>query len=393
MGIFNRKEVRRKEQMEQSIRDYFKVLNAYTPCFRTFEGSVYEMEQTRAAIHAFAQHCSKLVANVKGSASTEQLKAMLKYKPNGLMTTSQFLYRVATALSVSNTAFVVPLYDKFGQINGFYPLNTEKCEIRKDTQGRAYLRYEISDGNHAAIELERVGRLTQMQDRSEIFGADNRVMNPTMQMLLTQNQSTMEGAKNAASLRFMARIATVLKPEQMKEERKRFVEENLSVENNNGVLLFDQKFEDVKQISSTPYAIPDAQMAQINENIYDYFGVSKPILQNSFTSSQWEAFYEGRVEPFAVQLSQVFTNMVFSDRQIGFGNEILWTGDRLHHMSSAEKVTLISTLFDRGFITHNEGREILNLAPVEGGDKFFIRKEYAEEMNGNETVLDNNSDT
>ena len=398
MGIFNRKEIRRKEQMEQGIREYFKTLNAYTPCFTTFEGSVYEMEQTRAAVHAFANHCSKLVATVKGSATTDQFKTMLKYKPNSLMETSKYLYRIATALSVSNTAFIVPLYDKFGQINGFYPLNTEKCEIRKDANGKAYLRYEIQDGNYALIELERAGRMIQMQDKSEIFGASNRVMLPTMQMISTNNQSMMEGAKNSASLRFMARIATVLKPEQIKEERKRFAEENLSVENNNGVLLFDQKFEDVKQISSTPYAVPDAQMAQINENVYDYFGVNKAILQNSFTSAQWEAFYEGKVEPFAVQLSQVHTTMTFTDRQIGFGNEIIWTGDRLHHMSSAEKVTLISTLFDRGFITHNEGREILNLAPVEGGDKFFIRKEYAEEYMGNEedgkeTVLDNNSDT
>ena len=396
MGIFNRKEIRRKEQMEQSIRDYFKVLNAYNPCFTTFEGSVYEMEQTRAAIHAFANHASKLIATVKGSQSTEQFKTMLKYKPNALMDTSKYLYRIATALSVSNTAFIVPLYDKFGQINGFYPLNTEKCEIRKDTSGQAYLRYEVQDGKYAAIELERVGRMTQMQNRSEIFGDSNRVMLPTMQMISTNNQSMMEGAKNSASLRFMARIATVLKTEQIKEERKRFVEENLSVENNNGVLLFDQKFEDVKQISSTPYAVPDAQMNQINENVYDYFGVNKQILQNSFTSAQWEAFYEGKVEPFAVQLSQVHTGMTFTDRQIGFGNEIIFTGDRLHHMSSAEKVTLISTLFDRGFITHNEGREILNLAPVDGGDKFYIRKEYTEEIGTNEQgngMDNNNSDT
>ena len=89
--------------------------------------------------------------------------------------------------------------------------------------------------------------------------------------------------------------------------------------------------------------------------------------------------------------------MSFTARQVGFGNEILWTGDRLHHMSTAEKTTLIATLFDRGFITHNEGREILNLAPVENGDRFFIRKEYAEAMeesvdgNESEDVLDNSS--
>lgn len=397
LGIFNRNEVRKKEKLEKAVQDYFRMLNAYSPAFRTFEGSVYEMEQTRAAIHAFANHASKLVATVKGAAATEAFRGMLKYQPNPLMNTSQYLYRIATFYKASNTSFIVPLYDKFGTITGFYPLNTDKCEIRQDKEGTAYLRYEIKDGVYAAIELERAGRMVNMQYDSEIFGASNRCMLPTMQMIAQQSQSVMEGAKNAASLRFMARIATVLKPEQLKEERKRFTEENLGADNNNGVLLFDEKYEDVKQISSTPYAVPDAQMEQIRQNVFDYFGVNSNILQNKFTSQEWEAFYEGAIEPFAVQLSQVHTGMVFSTRQVGFGNEILWTGDRLHHMSTAEKTTLIATLFDRGFITHNEGREILNMAPVEGGDKFYIRKEYAEtltesvEDENEEGILDNNS--
>ena len=396
MGIFNRKEVRKKEKLEQAVKDYFRVLNAYNPVFRTFEGSVYEMEQTRAAIHAFANHASKLVATVKGAAASDAFKGMLKYQPNPLMNTSQYLYRIATFYKASNTSFIVPLFDKFGTITGFYPLNTDKCEIRQDKEGTAYLRYEIKDGTWAAIELDRVGRMVNMQYDSEVFGASNNCMLPTMQMIAQQSQSVLEGAKNAASLRFMARIATVMKPEQLKDERKRFNEENLSAENNNGVLLFDQKYEDVKQISSTPYAVPDAQMEQIRQNVFDYFGVNANVLQNKFTSQEWEAFYEGAIEPFAVQLSQVHTGMVFSQRQVGFGNEILWTGDRLHHMSTAEKTTLIATLFDRGFITHNEGREILNMAPVENGDKFYIRKEYAEAMtesveNEDEGVLDNNS--
>ena len=397
LGIFNRNEVRKKEKLEKAVQDYFRMLNAYSPAFRTFEGSVYEMEQTRAAIHAFANHASKLVATVKGAAAGEAFKGMLKYQPNPLMNTSQYLYRIATFYKASNTSFIVPLYDKFGTITGFYPLNTDKCEIRQDKDGTAYLRYEIKDGVYAAIELERAGRMVNMQYDSEIFGASNRCMLPTMQMIAQQSQSVMEGAKNAASLRFMARIATVLKPEQLKEERKRFTEENLGADNNNGVLLFDEKYEDVKQISSTPYAVPDAQMEQIRQNVFDYFGVNANILQNKFTSQEWEAFYEGAIEPFAVQLSQVHTSMVFSTRQVGFGNEILWTGDRLHHMSTAEKTTLIATLFDRGFITHNEGREILNMAPVEGGDKFYIRKEYAEtltesvEDENEEGIFDNNS--
>ena len=29
-------------------------------------------------------------------------------------------------------------------------------------------------------------------------------------------------------------------------------------------------------------------------------------------------------------------------------------------------------------MSHNEGREVLNMAPIDGGDKHYIRKEYTE---------------
>lgn len=368
--------------MEEQIKQYFQMINGYTPTFTSFEGSIYEMELTRAAIHSFATHVSKLKPEIKGSGN-EVLERKLQFKPNNLMDTKKYLYRLATVYSVDNTAFIAPLEDKYGEVAGFYPLLTEKCRII-DYEGKKYIRYDFGYGKHGVCELERMGILTQFQYKNELFGETNACLRPTLDLISTQNQGIIEGVKASASLRFMAKLAQALKQKDIEEERKSFRENNLSAQNNGGVLLFDQKYEEVKQIDSKPFVVNPLQMNQIKENVFNYFGTNEAILQNKFKSDEWSAYYEGKIEPFAIEMSLVHTNMTFTEREIAFGNQIMFTANRLQYMSNQEKLNTVTQLFDRGFLSHNQGLEIFNMSPVEGGDKRYIRKEYALTNNYNE---------
>ncbi len=374
MGLFS--SIKKKEKMEKNIGQYFKMLNSYIPAFTTFEGSIYEMELTRAAIHSFATHCSKLKPEIKG-ANNQRLERTMQYKPNALMDTKKYLYRLATVYMTDNTAFIAPLYDLSDVINGFYPLVLEKCRL-VDVDGTKFVRYEFTNGSYGALELEKMGIMTQFQYKDELFGENNACLRPTMDLIHTQNQGIIEGVKNSASLRFLAKLAMTLQPEDIKRETKRFREDSLSSENNGGVLMIDQKYEDVKQIDSKPFVVNPVQMAQIKENVFNYFGTNENILQNKFTSDEWNAYYEGKIEPFAIEASLVHTNMVFNEREIAFGNYFIFTANRLQYLSNTEKLNTVTQLFDRGFLTHNQGLEIFNMSPVENGDKRFIRREYIE---------------
>ena len=42
MGLFEN--LFKKQKIEHGVNGYFKSLTAYSPCFTTFEGGVYEME-------------------------------------------------------------------------------------------------------------------------------------------------------------------------------------------------------------------------------------------------------------------------------------------------------------------------------------------------------------
>ena len=385
MGLFEK--IRQKEKMEQKVSDYFRLMNGYVPIFSSFEGGLYEMELTRAAIHSFATHCSKLKPEIKGPGN-QKLERTLQFKPNRIMDAKKYLYRLATVYMTDNTAFVAPLYDNFFEIIGFYPLLTSKCRI-VDYDKKRYLRYDFGSGQHGSVELENVGIMNQFQYRDELFGESNACMRPTMDLMNVQNQGIIEGIKNGASIRFLAKLANSLKDKTIAEERKRFIEDNLTVTNNGGVMMYDAKYEDVKVIDSKPFIVNPMQMSQIKENVFTYFGTNEKILQNNFTSDEWNAYYEGKIEPFAIEASLVHTNMVFSEHEVAHGNQIMFTANRLQYLTNSEKLNTVTQLFDRGFMTHNQGLEIFNMSPVENGDKRYIRKEYIETNNLDETYVKN----
>lgn len=126
----------------------------------------------------------------------------------------------------------------------------------------------------------------------------------------------------------MAKSNNFSKASDLKGEQKRFTEENFGADNSGGILLFPNTYENPQQIKSEPFIINAAQMAAIKENVFDYFGCNEDILQNKAIGDAWSAYYEGKIEPFALQMSLVMTNMTFTQREISGGNQVYFTANR-----------------------------------------------------------------
>ena len=370
MGLFEK--IFRHPNPTKASDGFFETLTAYTPIFTSWGGCVYESELVRAAIHAKATHISKLAVTVQGSAKPK-LQTKLKTGPNEWQTWGQFLYRLSTILDVQNTAFIVPVQDYFGEPSGMYPILPSLCEIIS-VGGEPWLRYQFQNGNCAAVEFENCGIMTKFQYSDDFFGETNAALTPTMELINIQNQGIAEGVKSSATFRFMARVNNFTKPEDLAKERKRFTRENLQGEG--GVLLFPNTYSDIQQIKSNPFVVDANQMNAIKENVYDYFGINTDILQNKAYGDAWSAFYEGSIEPFAVQFSDVATRMFFTERERASGSFLMATANRLQYMSNADKLEVSSQMVDRGIMSINEAREIWNLPPIDGGDTHLIRGEY-----------------
>ena len=375
MGLFDRLFGSKEQQTASSVKSQWQMLTGYSPVFSSWGGNIYESELVRAAIDARARHISKLKVEFMGAAK-RTLVTKCKNAPNSFQTWGQFLYRASTILDVHGTCFIVPLLDRYGEINGFFPVLPTQCEIVEVKGSKEpYVRYTFSNGKKAAIELVKCGILTRFQYENDIFGTNNAALKNTLSLIDINNQGIKEGIKNSASFRFVAQVSQFTKLQDLKRDQEEFNEANFSGENG-GALFFPHYLKDIKQVTSQPYTVDDKQMSLIRTNVFEYFGVNEDVLQNKAYGDAYNAFYEGVVEQFAIQLSDVLSKMCFTNQELNTGNRIFVSANRLQFMSNSDKLNVSAAMADRSLMRINEIREIWNLPPVPNGDKFPARGEY-----------------
>jgi len=355
-----------------------KVVSAYEPVFRDWRGEIYESLLVRAAIDARARHVSKLKIEIVGSAKPD-LMARLRKRPNPWHTWSQELYRISTILDCCNNCIIVPIYDKSLNKIGIFPVLPQQCSIIT-YKHELWLKYKYMSGRQtAACRIEECAILTKFQFHNDFFGSTNSCLDETLDLLSIQKQGIKEAVKSSNSYKFMASLVNFTKNDDLQKERESFSEAAFGKEaKKSGVLLFPNTYKDIKQINISPWTPDKDQMDLINRNVYSYFGVNEDVLMNKVTGDSWSAFFEGAIEPFAVQFSETMTFMLFSDKETSFGNCLMATANRVAYMSFKDKLEYVKTMGDRGFLLIDEAREVFNLAPLPDGQgqKAMARGEY-----------------
>lgn len=377
MGLFDKLFKKENVEVARYNDGYFQTLTAYRPHFSSWNGRIYESALVRSAIDARARHISKLKVEIIGTAKPA-LQTKLKLRPNGWQTWSQFLYRTSTILDMHNTAVVVPVFDEFMSVVGYYTVLPKRCEVIQ-FNGEPWLRYEFRHGEKAALPMKECAVLTRFQYSSDFFGEPNNALDSTMKLEHMNNEAIEEAVKNGARYSFIARVNNFSSTADMKKERMRFTEANLkSDEENSGILLFPNTYTDIKQIDTDAYNVPEKELEEIRTNVYTYFGVNEDVLQSKAYGDAWSAFYESAIEPFAIQFSEAMTHAMFSDTEIQRGTLLMLTANRLQYMSTNEKLNVSSQMADRGIMNRDEIREIWNLPPLPDGQgqAYTIRGEY-----------------
>ena len=148
--------------------------------------------------------------------------------------------------------------------------------------------------------------------------------------------------------------------------------------------MFPNTYQNIQQVKQNASAVDADEMRLIRENIYDYYGVNEKVLRNEATADELDAFFNGAIEPFAIQFSESMTMAMFTERERAQGSYLIANANRLQYMSTTAKVSMAQQMLDRGAMSINEARELFNYPPVENGDVRTIRGEYkdAEDMGG-----------
>ena len=301
----------------------FKMLEGYTPAFTTWGGSVYESDLIRASLDTWGRHAGKLKPNFKGTAQ-EAAQNRLKVKANVFQEWSKFQYQTATILGVRNNVFLVKTRDEYGNPTGIINIIPQSWEL-VEYNGEPYIRFTLPDMKKRAERLAEVGILTRFQYKSELFGENNEAMKPVLDLISMQGIT--EGIKNGASYRFAAQSDNWASDEDLASEMERFNKWTFGNKKaGGGVLLFPNTYTNIMHLKQDSYRVDPEQAQQIRMNVFDYFCVNEDVLQNKAIGDAWLAFYEGFVEWFAIQLGEVMSGMMYTDRERGaYNNQIFFS--------------------------------------------------------------------
>lgn len=356
----------------------FKTLTAYRPAFTSWSGAIYESDLVRSAIDARARHISKLKVETYGSAKPS-LQSKLKQGPNQWQTWSQFLYRCSTILDCTSNLVIVPVRDEYLQITGYFPVLPGRCTV-VEYNGEPWLRYEFSNGQRAATPMADCAILNKYQYKSDFFGDGNHALDETMRLIHIHNEGIEEAVKSTARYSFIGEMVNFAKDEDIAKERQRWTELNMSAEakERQGVLLFPNTMKNVRQVEMKPYTVDADQMALIRANVQEYFGVNESVLTNQAHGDSLDGFFDGCIEPFAIQMSQSLERAMFTERERAQGSGVIVNANRLQYMSTSAKVQMAKELGDRGALMIDEIRELFNYPPLPdgAGQVAPIRGEY-----------------
>lgn len=345
------------------------------PSFAAWDGSLYDHPLTRAAIERFAVACSKLKPEFVGSKTCKpNVRKLIETWPNDLMTWPAFLARCATIYEMDTTLFVVPGLDRNLNTIAWFPLKPAYTEIA-EFEGEPWCIFHTYTGDVMAIELTRCAVVSKFQYMSDFFGDGNDLMGTTLRLLDAQRQAEEQAVKNGARIRFIGKITGMTHGDDLNKKREKFYLDNLSASNYTGLMLYDNTFDKIEQIKEDRYIIDEDEMARVEKTVFRYFGINEAILTNSYDEDGWGAWYEGRIEPFAIALSEALTKASFTTQECR-KNRVMFSSSRLQYASNNTKLRVIQGLGSMGYLKVNEGRTIMQLAPIEGGEARPLRGEY-----------------
>ena len=393
MKPFWKREPTKNQTDKPKEKSILKMITTVGEFYYSWNGKLYESDIVRACIRPKVKAIGKLVGkhirdDPKGGLTVNpdaNIRFLLS-EPNPYMTGQQMQEKIANQLCLNNNAFILIVRDKNGKAIQLYPIPCVSAEAKYNDTGELFLRFLYRNGKSGVFRYSDIIHLRQDYNDDDIFGESPApALAGMMDVIGTIDQGIVKAIKNSGIVRWLLKFTQSLRDEDIKANVQKFVDNYLAVETDTfGAAGVDAKA-DVQRIEPKDYVPNAAQTDRTIERIYSFFNTNKKIVQSDYTEDEWTAYYESEIEPVVVQMHQTYTVGIFTRKERGFGNRIVFEANNLQCASLTTKLAF-QAMVDRGAMTPNEWRETMNMAPVPGGDQ-PIRRLDTQVVNMVEEIL------
>ena len=355
--------------------------------YMAWHGNLYDADVVRACIRPKAKAVGKLVAkHIRETVDAEGRRSIavnpapgirrLLEEPNPYMTGQVMQEKLATQLCLNNNAFALIVRDDMGLPTGIYPILPQTAEALYASDGTLVMRMQLPNSKVFNFAYTDIIHLRQDYNEDDIFGTPiGNVLTPLLDVITTTDQGIVSAIKNSSVVRWLLKFSNPLRPDSLKQQDKEFADNYLKTSAGTGVAAVDSKA-DAVQIDPKDYVPNAAQMDRTTQRIYALFNTNAQIVDSSRSEDEWNAYFDAEIEPVLRQLGGEYTRKLFTLRERGFGNRIVFEASSWDGASLSTKLDLMQ-MVDRGALTPNEWRLAFNLAPVPGGDEPIRRLDTA----------------
>lgn len=367
-----------KNQKEQ--KNYASLLNSYAPIFSQFGQDIYASDVVQQAISCIVTEMKKITPQHIRENGSDSIPVYgdiqrLLNQPNERMTQGDFLEKVFWQLFLNYNAFIVPTFEtrfdndgnKVKRYTALYPIQPTHVDFLQDASGALFVKFRFLNNYETTLRYADVIHLRYRYSVNELMGGnqfgqpDNDALLKTLDLNNTLLQGVAKALKSSFAINGVIKYNTLLDGEKMD---KAIVELESHLRNNeSGFLPLDMKGEFIP-LQNKIELVDATTLKFIDEKILRHFGVPLAILTGDYTKAQYEAFYQKTLEPLIISISQSFTMSLFTDREKGFGNKIVFYPHELIFMDTQQKLEMVRMLGDSGALYENEKRVAFGLRPL-----------------------------
>lgn len=359
----------------------YKLMTDEGDGFYAWNGNIYQSDIVRSAIRPKSRAIGKAVAkHIRNGpdgmkVNPDVYMRFLLEEPNPLMTGQMLQEKLITQLELNNNAFAYINRDENGYPMEIYPISATNVIALQNKQGELFLEFTLKKGRQRTVTFRYTDIIHLRKDfnDNDIFGdSPAKALTPLMEIVNTTDQGIVKAIKNSNIIKWLLKFNQTLRPEDLKKATKQFIEDYMNVESDTvGAAATDAKA-DAIQVEPKDYVPNAIQMDKTTQRILSFFNTNIDIVQGRYDENKWISYYESAIEPDIIQLSEEYTRKVFTRRERGFGNKIIFESSNLNFASMQTKLNLVQYI-DRGVLSPNELRNILNLPPIPDGDVYIRR--------------------
>ena len=354
MGLLDLFKKNGKAAAQKQSLFYAPTMAGNYPFYSGFGDDIYASDIIMQSIRCKANEFKKLqpqhIRTDSGQtvAVTNSSVAQVLKAPNPYMTTADFLEKITILLELNKNVFIYPEFYKTNggerRYTALYPLKPSTVDYLTDAKNDIYIQLGFANGSSALFPVSDIVHWRKDYGVNDFFGGgifggnDNRGLLKVLKEYDKLTQSIAVALECSCQVNGVMRINSYMDDDVLKAKRESFESD---LKNNKSGILFTDLENAYTHIPRDVKLVDAETLKFFYDTILRANGTPLCILNGDYTKAQKEAYYEHSLEADIKSLGQALTKTLFSDRERGFGNEIVLYPNDIVFMSMENKLTAL----------------------------------------------------